>query len=90
MEISVLEFKELLAAKNIKIIDIREHYLFERDHIMGSINLPKRLLKRLPSNYLNKHDTYYLICETGYNSVMLASYLTNLGYTVFGVNGSVF
>lgn len=85
MQIDEKEFKELMKG-SINIIDIRENYLYKRDHIKGSINIPLRILRRIPENYLSKEKTYYLICETGVNSKRLSEILNLKGYNTYSVN----
>lgn len=84
LEISIDEFKELLE-EGINVIDIREHYLFERSHVKTAINIPLRILRMMPNKYLTTNKSYYLICETGFNSKRLAEILNEKGYTVYSV-----
>ena len=59
-----IDYEEIKYLNNINIIDIREHYLYERGHLKDSINIPLRVLRTMPDKYLTFDKTYYLICET--------------------------
>lgn len=85
MPIDENEFMELMKG-DINIIDIREHYIYQRDHIKGASNIPLRILRTIPENYLSKEKTYYLICETGANSKILSEILNSKGYNTYSVN----
>lgn len=80
-----IEKSELKYLETLNIIDIREHYLYERGHIKNSINIPLRVLRELPDKYLSKDKTYYLICETGFNSKRLSKILNFKGYTTYSI-----
>ena len=69
------------------IIDIRNNYYYNIDHIDGAINIPYYNLLNNYSHYLNKYDNYYLYCDYGEQSSEIASRLTNFGYHVFSIDG---
>lgn len=70
-----------------KIIDIRSSDKYNAGHIPGAINITASNLLDNPSRYLNKYDTYYLYCTTGYTSGMIVSKLKLLGYNVVNIDG---
>ena len=72
---------------NLKIIDIRDNYLFNIGNIPNSINIPMNFLIMNPSNYLNKEETYYIYCNRGVNSKKTCELLTRLGYNVINIIG---
>ena len=84
--VSAFQLKKLLASNSIHLIDIREHYLYERGTIASAINIPFRVLHDLPQNYLNKNDVYYIFCESGLMSERLVNYLNPMGYHLISVN----
>ena len=69
------------------IIDIRAAYQFVNHHIDKSINIVENKLLLNPSYYLDKNNEYVIYCEYGYRSSKVASYLNNLGYKVYSLNG---
>lgn len=71
------------------IIDIRSEYEFNQKNISGSINIPKMNLLRNPEKYLNKFDTYYLVCSKGYTSLSVSKILNALGYNCYSINGGI-
>lgn len=71
----------------IKIIDIRDNYLYRMGNIPYSINIPMNFLTMNPENYLNKYDTYYIYCNMGINSKRVCEILTNMGYNVINIIG---
>ena len=84
MEIEKEEVLSLLNS-NSSLIDIREPYLFARGHIKQAVNIPLGSLRRLYDKYLDKNKTYYLICETGFNSKRMANILNEKGYKVYSI-----
>ena len=70
------------------MIDIREHYLYEKDHLKGTINIPLKVLRTMPDKYLSLDKPYYLICETGFNSKRLSIILNNKGYHNYNIKKS--
>ena len=80
-----IDYEDIKYLDNINIIDIREHYLYERDHLKESINIPLRVLRTMPDKYLSLDKTYYLICETGFNSKRLSTILNNKGYHTYSI-----
>lgn len=80
-----IDYEEIKYLDNINIIDIREHYLYERGHLKGSINIPLRVLRTMPEKYLSIDKTYYLICEIGFNSKRLSTILNNKGYHTYSI-----
>ncbi len=82
-----IEKEELKNLTNINLIDIREHYLYERGHMKNAKNIPLRTLKNMPDKYLSKEKIYYLICESGFNSKRLSKILNSKGYTTYSIKG---
>ena len=80
-----INYEEIKLLENINLIDIREHYLYERGHIKNAINIPLRVLRTMPEKYLSFDKTYYLICETGFNSKRLSILLNNKGYHTYSI-----
>lgn len=74
---------------NGKLIDIRTSYEYNLYHIKNSINIPKIKLLSDPSNFLNKNEKYFLICERGHESIIAAKILNALGYKVYSVDGGI-
>ncbi len=68
-----------------KIIDIRNSIDFKEYHIKESINIPRLVLMSNPQDYMNKKDSYYLICDTGKVSLSCARILNALGYKCYSV-----
>ena len=80
-----IEEEKIKYLNNINLIDIREHYLYERGHLDNAINIPSRMLKSMPDKYLSKDKTYYLICETGFTSKKLSQFLNTKGYITYSI-----
>ncbi len=67
----VKKVKELLEENKLdvkNIIDIRESYELKSGKINGSKNIPMNKLLKHPERFLNKEDTYYLMCQSGTRS----------------------
>ncbi len=80
-----LELKKILQTGTAYLIDIREHYMYERGTIGNALNIPFRMLREFPEKYLDKNILYYVFCESGTISLRLANYLNSLGYQIVSV-----
>lgn len=72
---------------NLNIIDIRDNYRFNINHIPNAINIPMNFLIMNPKNYLDVTKTYYIYCEMGVNSKRTCIILDELGYDVVNISG---
>lgn len=84
MEIEINEIN----SNNI-IIDIRSKSDYLNYHYNNSINIPKNILLNNPDKYLNKSNTYYLICNKGIISKSTCNILNSLGYNCYSVKGGI-
>jgi rhodanese-related sulfurtransferase len=65
-----------------KLIDV-EHPLDYKEHpYPGSVNIYYEKLMYQPSKYLNKKNSYYIMCQRGTLSRKTVTYLEYLGYDV--------
>lgn len=69
------------------IIDIRERYLYNLDHLPNSKNIPYYSILSNHSIYLEKDKKYYLYCDNGIQSKKVSDRLNLLGYTTFSIKG---
>jgi rhodanese-related sulfurtransferase len=69
----------------MKIIDVSEKYIYEQNHIQGSVNIPYTELLNNYRKYLNKKESYYLYCKSGKLSKRAVMVLSSLGYNVFNL-----
>jgi rhodanese-related sulfurtransferase len=72
-------------AKMGKLIDVRHPLEYAKHHDKRSINIYADKLIMNPSKYLNKHDTYYIMCEKGVLSKKVIRTLTYYGYNLVQV-----
>ena len=72
---------------NPMIIDIRDPYQYAQFHLPTAINIPYQTLVMYPERYLNRHDTYYLICVHGGESYRACVMLEPSGYKVMSILG---
>ena len=87
MDITWNEIKEKIPY--IKIIDIRENYLYSILKIRNSENIPYQFLVLNPNDYLNKDSVYYLLCEYGHKSKMVSEILNKQGYQTYNIVGGI-
>ena len=80
-----IDYEDIRYLDNPNIIDIREHYLYERGHLKGSKNISLRVLRTMPEKYLSIDETYYLICDNGFTSRRLSSILNDKGYHTYSI-----
>jgi len=83
--INVNDIDNLLG--KINLIDIREPYECAVKKLEHSNNIPMETLLTNPDKFLNKEDTYYIICQSGARSQMACTYLSKLNYKVVNVSG---
>lgn len=73
----------------IKIIDIRENYLYSILRIKNSENIPYQFLVLNPNDYLDKDNVYYLLCEYGHKSKMVSEILNKQGFQTYNIVGGI-
>ena len=78
-----IKVEEVLQLINPKIIDIREKYYYNQEHI----NIPYYNLLNNFTHYLSKIETYYLYCETGEQSKEISTRLNRFGYHTYNIIG---
>ena len=89
-EISPIDFfKYYQNNLNFKIIDFSATNEFEEYHIIDAINIPYNLLMEKHHLFMNKYQTYYIICKNGTKSYHATKYLMRLGYNVVNVIGGI-
>ncbi|MGL5021313.1 MAG: rhodanese-like domain-containing protein [Mycoplasmatales bacterium] len=80
---------EALEKHKNKIIDIREEYEYQIQHIDGVINIPMTKLLKNPQNFINKKTTYYLMCRTGKRVETVIYELKKDGYNLINIGGII-
>ena len=71
---------------NLNIIDVRSEEEYKDGHLLGASNIPLRLLTKLDlTSLLNKENTYYVHCGSGYQSLIACSILESLNYQVVNI-----
>ncbi len=89
-EMSTLNFfKVYQTTYNCRIIDVREPYEYEENHIKGAINIPLTLLLEKHFLFINKAKHYFIICKNGSRSMTASKFLTELNYNVTNVVGGM-
>lgn len=73
----------------INLIDIRERFEFKSGTIKGAKNIPMGEILNTPEAFMNKEDTYYLLCKSGRRSDDACRVLRREGYKVINVEGGV-
>ncbi len=84
-----ITMQELRLIKSPKVIDVREAYEFQSGSFPGAKNVPMSTLLAKPDQYLNKSDTYYLLCQSGARSANTTKQLAKSGYQVINVSGGM-
>lgn len=69
--------------KYSNIIDIRDNYSYNQGHLKNARNIPYYSLLSNYSIYLNKHEEYYLYCDSGIQSKEISDRLNSFGYKTF-------
>ncbi len=85
--IGAQELKGNEQGKNI--IDIREPFETATGAIRTAKKVPMGTLTDNPQKYLNKEETYYIICAAGGRSAKTCTFLAKQGYNVVNVKGGM-
>lgn len=72
---------------NVELIDIREPFEYKFGSLNTAKNIPMGDLLNAPNKYLNKENTYYIMCQSGARSSMATRVLSKQGYNVIDVAG---
>lgn len=83
--IPVNDLDELIG--KVKLIDIREASELEGGTIRTAKHIPMNTLLENPEKYLNKDETYYLLCRSGNRSGKTAKQLVKEGYQAVSADG---
>ena len=73
----------------IKLIDIREPYEYASGTIKSAKNIPMGDLLNETDKYLDKQNTYYIMCQSGGRSGRTTKMLAKNGYQVVNVSGGM-
>lgn len=73
--------------ENYQLIDVREPYRYEKDHLKGALNRPYGILKE-SDQFEEKSLIVY--CDFGGQSMMAARHLEKEGYQVYNIVGGVY
>lgn len=84
--IDINEIDRINIGNNI-LLDIRDKYEYNLNHIKNAINIPYNYLLTIPENYLKLSITYYIYCDNGYKSREVCLFLNELGYKVIDLVG---
>ncbi len=76
--------------KNGEIIDVRGKKEYKRGHVPGAVNIPLNKIKKEHPVQMPKSKTYYIICQSGERSKKASSYLEELGYKLYNIQGGTF
>ncbi len=90
MEINVKGLKERIEKNDVFILDVREPWEYEADHIHNSVNLPissfdaDNIEKAVP-----KDKMVVTVCEHGIRAEKARRFLKGLGYEVATLSGGM-
>ena len=79
---------DLLAARSVVVLDVRQHVEWKTGHIRDAIHIP---LTQLPSrlHQLPRGDTIITVCRSGHRSALAARTLTRAGHDVLNLRGGM-
>jgi rhodanese-related sulfurtransferase len=72
--------QRLAAGEPIVVVDVRDDWEYEDQHIPGSLLLPLEELEDRHASELEKDDPIVVVCQHGARSEEAAQYLTSVGY----------
>lgn len=79
--ISIKEYQSYMG----KLIDVRHPLDYQKGHDPRSINIYADKLIMNHQKYLNKNDTFYIVCEKGVLSSKVVRMLSYYGYKLVQV-----
>ncbi|WP_019986619.1 MBL fold metallo-hydrolase [Rudanella lutea] len=78
--ISAVSFADRFTAQpDLKVLDVRRRSEYESEHVVGAENFPLDFINANMAQ-LNRAETYYLHCGSGYRSMTAASILRARGF----------
>jgi rhodanese-related sulfurtransferase len=79
---------DLLAARSVVVIDVREPAEWKTGHIQGALHIPlAQLSSRLPQ--LPSGKTILTVCRSGHRSAVAARALARAGHDVLNLRGGM-
>lgn len=85
--LSSVEFKKLVDAKSVVLIDVRTIEEFAEGHIAGAINLDVNSADFVAKiKKLSRNKPLALYCRSGHRSKLAASKIAGLGYVIYDLN----
>jgi Rhodanese-related sulfurtransferase len=79
---------DLLAARSVVVVDVRQHAEWKTGHIQGAIHIPlTQLSSRL--HQLPSGKTIVTVCRSGHRSALAARTLTRAGHDVLNLRGGM-
>jgi rhodanese-related sulfurtransferase len=79
---------DLLAARSVVVVDVRQHAEWKTGHILGAIHIPlTQLSSRL--HQLPRDKTIITVCRSGHRSALAARTLTGASHDVRNLRGGM-
>ena len=82
-----ITIKELKNINNPIIIDVRPYEEYRYGTLQNAINIPGIKLIHKPNKYLNKQTTYYILCQSGRQSLDIVNTLNLQGFNTVNIIG---
>jgi len=85
--LSAVEFKKLVDAKSVLLIDVRTAEEFAEGYIAGAVNIDVNKADFVPNiKKLTKKKPLALYCRSGHRSKLAASKIVGLGFVIYDLN----
>ena len=85
--LSAVEFKKLVDAKSVLLIDVRTAEEFAEGHIAGAVNIDVNKADFVPNiKKLTNRKLLALYCRSGHRSKLAASKIVGLGFVIYDLN----
>lgn len=72
------EAKRLIESRDVTVVDVREGWEYQRDHIADASNIPLARIISAPT--VIKNDNVVFVCEVGQRSAVAAEVAASLGF----------
>lgn len=86
-KVESISIEDVLEQKLGPIIDVREPEEFATLHVPEAQNIPMMGLMMNAEQFINKEQTYYIICRSGSRSMSVCQTLNKKGYKAINITG---
>lgn len=88
-KVKSIDINEIKNLDKKMVIDVRTKQEYSMNKVSGVRNVEMSSLLKAPEKYLNKEETYYIMCASGMRSKKTTKQLMKMGYEVVNLKGGI-